>query len=357
MMSTINSLIYICTLQMHLSKKNGMLTNQTAMGTDVDDMNSIATELSDSFAEVDGLDSKKELCVSHTPKKANKDTPNAEYDTFQVDKYVALAYQDYFKDGDSVSRDRKSSASDISYSNGIAGSVINYCDKPDTQAYSNNKDIDEINTTGDNIPDLEMAYNYTLDDIKSDSSRGGAATMDKVNNDWYQKIMTNMRAYNKTLQMSNKAVSSKNTLRLPLSIHGDGQNDKFASNNNNEYNNKTDKSCEATSDKLDEQIYQETETMSNKPVSNERVKLECASIEDSDQTARPRSLIRVYHGASMNNQGFKASSAGKLDTDSNDIIEASSSHMRMSEPSDGSNGRARKRKAFIPQRILVNGTL
>ena len=334
-----------------------MLPNQTAMGADGGDLNSITTELSDSFAEIDGLDSKKELRVSHTPKKANKDAPNAEYDKFQVDKYVALAYPDYFKDGDSVSRERKSSASDILYSNGKADNVISYCDKPGTQDYSNDKDIDEVNKTGENISDLEMAYNYTLNDIKSDSSRGGAATIDKVNNDWYQKIMTNMRAYNKTLQMSNKAVSSKNTLRLPLSIHGDGQNYKFASNSNNEHINETEKNCEATSNKLDEQIYQETETMSNEPISSERFKLECAAIEDSDQTAHPRSLIRVCDGPSMDSQGFNASSGGKLDTDSNDISEASSSHMRMSEPSDGLNGRARKRKAFIPQRILVNGTL
>ena len=334
-----------------------MLTNQTAMGADVGDMNSIATELSETFAEVDGLDSKKELRVSHTPGKANKDALNAEYDSFQVDKYVALAYPDYFKDGDSVSRERKSSASDVSYSKGLADNVISYCDKPDTQAYSNNKDIDEINKTGEKIPDLEMAYNYTLDDIKSDSSRGGPATIDKVNNDWYQKIMTNMRAHNKTLQMSNKAVSSKNTLRLPLSIYGDGQNDKFASNNNNEHINEADKSCEATSDKLDEQIYQETETMSNKPVSRERFELECAAIEDSDQTAHQRSLIRDCDGPSMDGQRFKAFSGGKLDTYSNDISEASSRHIPMSEPSDGSNGRARKRKAFIPQRILVNGIL
>ena len=356
-MGNVCSPIYICILQMHLSKKNGMLLNQTAMGTDVGDINSIATELCDSSADVEGLNSKKELRVSHTPEKANKDAPNAEYDTFQVDKYVALAYPDYFKDGNSVSRERKSSASDISYSNGIANNVISYCDKPDTQAYSNNKEIDETNKIGENIPDLEMAYNYTLDDIKSDSSRGGAATIDKVNNDWYQKIMTNMRAYNKTLQMSNKAVSSKNTLRLPLSIHGDGQNDKFASNNNNAHINETEKSCEATSDKLDQQIYQQTETMSNEPVSSKRFELECAPIEDSDQTAHQRSLIRDCDGPSMDGQRFNASSGGKLDIDSNDISDASSSHMRMSELSDGSNGRARKRKAFIPQRILVNSTL
>ena len=334
-----------------------MLPNQTSIGTDVGDMNSITTELSDSFAEVDDLHSKKEVRVSHTPKKANKDAPNAEYDTFQVDKYVALAYPDYFKDGDSVSRERKSSASDISYSKSLADNVISYCDKPDTQACCDNKDIDDINKTGEDMADLEMAYNYTLDDIKSDSFRGGAATIDKVNNDWYQKIMTNMRAYNKTLQMSNKAVSSKNTLRLPLSINGDGQNDKFASNNNNEHINETEKSCEATSNKLDDKIYQETETISNEPVSNKRYKLACAPIEDSDQTAHPPSLIRVCDGPSMDSQGFNASSGGKLDTDSNDISESSSRHMRMSEPSDGSNGRARKRKAFIPQRILVNGTL
>ena len=342
---------------MHLSKKNGMLTNQNAMGTDVGDMNSITTELSDSFAEVDGLDSKKEVCVSHTPEKANKDAPKADFDTFQVDKYVTLAYQDYFKDGDSVSRERKSSASDVSYSKGLADNVISYCDNSDTHAYSNTKDIDEINTTREKIPDLEMAYNYTLDDIKSDSSRGGPATIDKVNNDWYQKIMTNMRAYNKTLQMSNKAGSSKNTLRLPLSIHGDGQNDKFASNNNNEHINETKKNCETTRDKQDEQIYQKTETMSNEPVSSKRFELECAPIEESDQTAHQRSLIKDCDGPSMDSQGFSASLGGNLDTYSNDMSEASSNQMRMSEPSDGSYGRARKRKAFIPQRIIVNGTL
>ena len=47
----------------------------------------------------------------------------------------------------------------------------------------------------------------------------------------------------------------------------------------------------------------------------------------------------------------------KTEMTSDDISEALSRHMLLSEPSDGCNGRARKRKAFIPQRILVNGTL
>ena len=47
-------------------------------------------------------------------------------------------------------------------------------------------------------------------------------------------------------------------------------------------------------------------------MSSIRYKLACAHIEDSDQTAHPRSLIRVIDGRSMGSLGSKVSSGGKL---------------------------------------------
>ena len=43
-----------------------------------------------------------------------------------------------------------------------------------------------------------------------------------------------------------------------------------------------------------------------------RYMLPCATIEDSDQPARPRSLIRVFDGRSMGSQVSKVSSGRKL---------------------------------------------
>ena len=48
------------------------------------------------------------------------------------------------------------------------------------------------------------------------------------------------------------------------------------------------------------------------PVSSKRYKLACAPIEDSDQPAQMRRLIRVFDGRSMGSQGFSVSSGGKL---------------------------------------------
>ena len=48
------------------------------------------------------------------------------------------------------------------------------------------------------------------------------------------------------------------------------------------------------------------------PVFNIRHKLACTSIEDSDQPAHPRSLIRVFDERSMGSQGSNVSSGGKL---------------------------------------------
>ena len=41
-------------------------------------------------------------------------------------------------------------------------------------------------------------------------------------------------------------------------------------------------------------------------------KLACAPIDDSDQTAHLRSLIRVFNGRSMGSQGFNVSSREKV---------------------------------------------
>ena len=48
------------------------------------------------------------------------------------------------------------------------------------------------------------------------------------------------------------------------------------------------------------------------PVSSEKYKLACAPIEDSDQPARPRSLIRFFDERSMGSQGSSLSSGEKL---------------------------------------------
>ena len=50
----------------------------------------------------------------------------------------------------------------------------------------------------------------------------------------------------------------------------------------------------------------------NEPVSSKRYKLACAHIEDSDQTAQMRSLIRAYDWRSMGSQGSNGSEGGKL---------------------------------------------
>ena len=47
------------------------------------------------------------------------------------------------------------------------------------------------------------------------------------------------------------------------------------------------------------------------PMSSKRYKLACAHIEDSDQTARPRSLIRAIDGRSMGCQGSNVSTGRK----------------------------------------------
>ena len=44
-------------------------------------------------------------------------------------------------------------------------------------------------------------------------------------------------------------------------------------------------------------------------------KLAYAPIEDSDQLAHARSLIRVFNGRSMADQGSNVTSGGKLDSD------------------------------------------
>ena len=48
------------------------------------------------------------------------------------------------------------------------------------------------------------------------------------------------------------------------------------------------------------------------PVSSKRYKLEGSLIEDSDQTAHPRSLIRVFDERYMGSQGSIVSSGRKL---------------------------------------------
>ena len=48
------------------------------------------------------------------------------------------------------------------------------------------------------------------------------------------------------------------------------------------------------------------------PVTTNRYKLACFPIEDSDQAAHPRSLIRVFDGRFMGSQGSNVSSGGKL---------------------------------------------
>ena len=48
------------------------------------------------------------------------------------------------------------------------------------------------------------------------------------------------------------------------------------------------------------------------PVTTKTYKLACAPIEDSDQAAHPRSLIRVFDGRSMGSQGYNVSSDGEL---------------------------------------------
>ena len=50
----------------------------------------------------------------------------------------------------------------------------------------------------------------------------------------------------------------------------------------------------------------------NEPVSSEMYMLACAPIEDSDQPAHPRSLIRVFDRSSMGSLGSIVSSGGKL---------------------------------------------
>ena len=47
-------------------------------------------------------------------------------------------------------------------------------------------------------------------------------------------------------------------------------------------------------------------------VSSKRYKLACAPIEDSDQPAHARSLIRVFDGRTIGRQVFNVSSSGKL---------------------------------------------
>ena len=48
------------------------------------------------------------------------------------------------------------------------------------------------------------------------------------------------------------------------------------------------------------------------PAISKRYNLACATIEDSDQPARPRRLIRVFNGRSMGSQGSNASSGRKM---------------------------------------------
>ena len=50
------------------------------------------------------------------------------------------------------------------------------------------------------------------------------------------------------------------------------------------------------------------------PVFSRKYNLACAPIEDSDQTAHLRSLIRVFDGRSMGSQGSNSSSGGKKKT-------------------------------------------
>ena len=50
----------------------------------------------------------------------------------------------------------------------------------------------------------------------------------------------------------------------------------------------------------------------NEPVSSIWYNFPCAPIEDSDQSAHPRSLIRVFDGRSMGSQGSDVSSGGTL---------------------------------------------
>ena len=48
------------------------------------------------------------------------------------------------------------------------------------------------------------------------------------------------------------------------------------------------------------------------PESSKRYRLECAPIQDSDQIASPRNLIRLFDGRSMDSQWSNVSSGGKL---------------------------------------------
>ena len=48
------------------------------------------------------------------------------------------------------------------------------------------------------------------------------------------------------------------------------------------------------------------------PLSSKSYKLACAPIEDSDQSAHSRSLIRVFNERSIGSQGFSVSSGGKV---------------------------------------------
>ena len=48
------------------------------------------------------------------------------------------------------------------------------------------------------------------------------------------------------------------------------------------------------------------------PVARERYKFACGHIEDSDQPAHLRRLIRVFDGRCMECLGFNVSSGGKL---------------------------------------------
>ena len=51
--------------------------------------------------------------------------------------------------------------------------------------------------------------------------------------------------------------------------------------------------------------------LSQEPVSSKRYKFACAPIKDSDQSAHPRSLIRVFDGRSKGSQGSNDSSSEK----------------------------------------------
>ena len=52
--------------------------------------------------------------------------------------------------------------------------------------------------------------------------------------------------------------------------------------------------------------------LSSEPATSGPVLVACAPIEDSDQTAHPRSLIRVFNGRFMGSQWSNVSSRGKL---------------------------------------------